>query len=1191
MGIGSRCVDGYSRAVVKHPCVMILATIIVVILFLVGAVARGVEPDFDQASKGFEARGTPLAGRLLSMSRGLEMSQCAGDISSLRDSQTYHTFAEYPSGSKPFPTCPAPDGDTCYRRIFNNRCDANTDPEADERATCAPNSDYSDCNDIAWSPPSGRRKLHDGMGASSGGSVSATSPVEVPALTALAATPESRRLSEIPAAAYGCDCGSGCMCGVSQGDCPSFGSSCNWDGSCNCQVDPPSPPRHPSSCTSDLPSQACNVCFWDSNRLTPNPPGVQIVFERASSGSDLLSRESMIGMCELADEIYAQLGTDSCEHNHLTGNCCGARTLGTYVALLSGRANCRDITDSDVDDFKTRLRQCKGVELGYRQINTDAGQPSPPPCEEFNAVFDTFNALLDRDAGNAFKADSSPMADINPEYTKLMMYYYDEERLKDLHLDYLEGKMDQTYGNAAKLTAYDLSDGGVKFSIFSIILFGTDMPLICCGIFVILSITWLYSGSFLFSLLAFTQIFLAIALAYGLYMAVVLMPYFPFINMTGTFLCIGIGADDIFVLLQAFDDCIRHRPAHKRGIDAELIREVTLDAGAATFVTSLTTAGAFFASATSNISAIKCFGVFCGLVVMCDWIVMLCFLPPLAVLYERHFKEMCCTLQSRHCLNRPMAADDRHVESRSIGSIFVSCLGPVLTHRVFKWIWALGMLTMALLLGQGFMAEGFRLPYPSSSEMQMLSSASPFERYCCTGPKAKTRFTLGAPGSENGPRFVSFTFGLVPTDNGNMWDPLSHPKAELRSGVDLTSAAAQQWLHDFVVAAQAASWFAIPANQLANAPTDLDTSPQFPFNNTFEQMFFLTSLPCGSTDRASYGLSGSSTCCGLTRADFPFAPSAFADCLADMNVAISTFGVWDQNSNIEHAYTAKAGMTYDDLAHRSGAAVFFASGQPRVITLGFPTSTMYSEVYAQTDTWLTEMERWADAQFSTAPPELSGGFVSVPFQQLDYFSLQTAMAESSAMSSLIALIIACIVLFVVTRNILVAVYTTLTVVLIILSVSGVLMSMGWEQGIMESIIISCGIGMACDFAAHIGFAFRQANVRREAVTRAALAELAIRRMLPALSAAAFSTAVMSCFMTFAGTLFTIRFGIFILLLMGFGWLFATFFLLPLLAAAGPLGRCGEPLAMCIRDDPKLVSSPEGKANNMGVGVQREMMQA
>jgi len=134
--------------------------------------------------------------------------------------------------------------------------------------------------------------------------------------------------------------------------------------------------------------------------------------------------------------------------------------------------------------------------------------------------------------------------------------------------------------------------------------------------------------------------------------------------------------------------------------------------------------------------------------------------------------------------------------------------------------------------------------------------------------------------------------------------------------------------------------------------------------------------------------------------------------------------------------------------------------------------------------------------------------------------------------------------------------------------------MGWEQGIIESIIISCGIGMACDFSAHLGFAYRQANLQGLANSRAGLVGVAIERMAPALSAAAFSTGAMGFLMYFAGTLFTQRFGIFICLLMVFGWLFGFAFLLPLLSLIGPRGTVGE-VAPCLFDY-TAAKAPSGK---------------
>ena len=76
----------------------------------------------------------------------------------------------------------------------------------------------------------------------------------------------------------------------------------------------------------------------------------------------------------------------------------------------------------------------------------------------------------------------------------------------------------------------------------------------------------------------------------------------------------------------------------------------------------------------------------------------------------------------------------------------------------------------------------------------------------------------------------------------------------------------------------------------------------------------------------------------------------------------------------------------------------------------------------------------------------------MPYAQLNYYSLQTAMAESAAQSTYIALAVACVVLLLVTANVLVAVYTTLTVMLIMLTVAGILYKIGWEQGEPRSVI-------------------------------------------------------------------------------------------------------------------------------------------
>jgi predicted RND superfamily exporter protein len=221
-------------------------------------------------------------------------------------------------------------------------------------------------------------------------------------------------------------------------------------------------------------------------------------------------------------------------------------------------------------------------------------------------------------------------------------------------LKFLKPRVGDSHGGA-KLTAYTLLNGKVRTSLFNKILVETDIPRIVVGVSLVFVMMWLFTGSLFVTMLAFAQIGLSIAMAFGVYSVVLWLPFFPFINITGLFLCLGIGADDVFVMVQSFDDAIRARKM--KTIDAHLVKEVLIDAGAATLVTSCTTAGAFFSSMSSSITAIKCFGVFCGLVVCCDWLTMIFFIPPVAVLYQRYVAPCCC--RAPHRLERTIATAAR----------------------------------------------------------------------------------------------------------------------------------------------------------------------------------------------------------------------------------------------------------------------------------------------------------------------------------------------------------------------------------------------------------------------------------------------------------------------------------------------------------------------------------------------------
>jgi hypothetical protein len=147
------------------------------------------------------------------------------------------------------------------------------------------------------------------------------------------------------------------------------------------------------------------------------------------------------------------------------------------------------------------------------------------------------------------------------------------------------------------------------------------------------------------------------------------------------------------------------------------------------------------------------------------------------------------------------------------------------------------------------------------------------------------------------------------------------------------------------------------------------------------------------------------------------------------------------------------------------------------------------------------------------------------------------------------------------QPVLISALATMCIALTLAIVLGGVVLAGWHRSLIDSLVLSAGIGMACDFAAHLGFAYRQANAHAEAASRTGLARLAVRRMAPAITAAAASTAIMGALMSRGGTAFTSKFGLFILLLMAAGWCAGFLFLVPLLASVGPVGPGGGDLGV------------------------------
>merc|ERR1719478_719408 len=137
---------------------------------------------------------------------------------------------------------------------------------------------------------------------------------------------------------------------------------------------------------------------------------------------------------------------------------------------------------------------------------------------------------------------------------------------------------------------------------------------------------------------------IVISFPIGLFVWVVIMrqDYVTYLMYNGVFIILGIGCDDIFVLMDAFKQSAMH--PSREGRESLLLRFTWAynRAASAMLATSV-------ACAVSPIWDIQCFGVVAAVMVFADYLLVITFLPAACIVRERYFPQCCRDCCTRDC--------------------------------------------------------------------------------------------------------------------------------------------------------------------------------------------------------------------------------------------------------------------------------------------------------------------------------------------------------------------------------------------------------------------------------------------------------------------------------------------------------------------------------------------------------------
>ncbi len=298
------------------------------------------------------------------------------------------------------------------------------------------------------------------------------------------------------------------------------------------------------------------------------------------------------------------------------------------------------------------------------------------------------------------------------------------------------------------------------------------------------------------------QITFAIPLSYFVYRFIFGIRFFSLLNFTGFFVSTALGADDLFV---ASDKWKAHRLKYPKKSTEDIAALVLPEAGFAMMMTTFTTSTAFFATCVSPVAPIFCFAVFCGLMVMLNYILNCALVFPGLCLYDgwlMNQKPANCFVSCRWCRGWGRGRVGRIMDKTGKEDESVSVIGDEMIRRmqrrmeklyglihIGRWV-----ILIACLIGLSISVYFAQtISSPENMGVRLLSASHPLEKMAKDRNDLLSSYlrdiSTGSP--------VDVHFGVKEKDTGNYSNPDTLSTLELDDTFDPSANEAQQYLFQF----------------------------------------------------------------------------------------------------------------------------------------------------------------------------------------------------------------------------------------------------------------------------------------------------------------------------------------------------------------------------------------------------------
>lgn len=809
--------------------------------------------------------------------------------------------------------------------------------------------------------------------------------------------------------------------------------------------------------------------------------------------SQLFTYSAYTKLCRLQTQLESSPHySPACD----SGCMCNSFSYVNYVAYLLQTEGCENVTQTDFNQVVSVLKSCRTF---YTASNGDCWLDQQKSafsncnmteqCRD-QAISDLFRYIIDQ--SNSTK-----------QYLTISFIHMAQGKAShDYYLELLDYMEKDTEDDVVKLFALDF---GLKDYVFEEYLL-TDTAWIGLALGIVLFVMWLYTGSLFLTSMSLLSMAFTVVISFTIYHLVFRINYFPFLNLLATIVVVGTGADDLFIYWKTWT-AIKH--SRNAGIMERLVAYTFKHASVAMFVTSASTATAFYASSYTDIVSVRCFCIFAGTCVLVHYALVITWLPVCVVVYEKYALGICYTSEKSGRLCKFTS----WLHSQIVNAIDLA-LKKLTFVSVFWYIW----IPLFLILSVGGGVSIFvwpKLSSPSADMFQMLPAHHPFEVY---DQQVRERFAFTSHSDRASHLPLIFVFGIDTQFTGEYFNLKSDGHLTFKKLPDLSNPKVQLWFSEFCYELRQQPYF--------------DKFVSQPYGCFIERFRFWLRYRYCSDDPV---------CC--QDQVFPYSPSVIDQCLPK----------WSNATSSATLYKTEPGLRYN-------------GDRLSAIIISFWSSIQFSYNYTMMNDFYQNVRNFTDSMVAKCPAaECSEFSPSVTTSGgWSFYDVQNTLITSLPFSLIIVLVSSAFIIFLTTLNFLLTICSMISISCSILLTLGVLALMGWELNILESVIVTLTVGLSMDYTLHVAVAYRIASSTVDRKNRVAVS---LHHVGGSIFAAMITSVIAGLCILPAHVVAYRRLGVFLVLVTSFSWLSAFFLMSSLLVLIGPVGNFSQISCSCKRKRP------------------------